>query len=100
MRRVTFLIYMHAETLVHGLKICVFRIRRTFENECKARFHTDSDASSDATIALMRKLEPYMSRLMTKPTMWLCAQRRLKSAWASVQSDQSLRCPHEESLGP
>ena len=37
---------------------------------------------------------------MTKPTMWLCAQRGLRSAWASAQSDQSLRCPHEESLGP
>ena len=33
-----------------------------------------------------------MSRNMTKPTMWLCAQRRLRSAWASTQSDQSLRC--------
>ena len=33
---------------------------------------------------------------MTKPTKWLCVQRRLRSA----QSDQSLRCPHEESLGP
>ena len=30
-----------------------------------------------------------MSRDMTKPTKWLCAQ-----------SDQSLRCPHEESSGP
>ena len=38
-----------------------------------------------------------MSRDMTKPTKWLCAQRRLRSAWASAQSDQSLRCPH---LGP
>ena len=28
------------------------------------------------------------------------AQRRLRSAWASAQSDQSLRCPHEESLCP
>ena len=37
---------------------------------------------------------------MTKPTKWLCAQRRLWSAWASAQSDQSLRCRHEESLGP
>ena len=37
---------------------------------------------------------------MTKPTKWLCAQWRLRSAWASAQSDQSLRCPHEESLGP
>ena len=30
----------------------------------------------------------------------LCAQRRLRSARASAQSDQSLRCPHEEPLGP
>ena len=26
---------------------------------------------------------------ITKPTKWLCAQRRLISAWASAQSDQS-----------
>ena len=37
---------------------------------------------------------------MTKPTMWLCAQQRLRSAWAFAQSDQSLHCPHEETLGP
>ena len=37
---------------------------------------------------------------MTKPTNWECAQRRLRSAWAFAQSDQSLRCPHEESFGP
>ena len=30
----------------------------------------------------------------------MCAQRRPKSAWASTQSDQSLRCVHEESFGP
>ena len=30
----------------------------------------------------------------------MCAQRRLRSAWASAQSDQNFRCPHEESLGP
>ena len=30
----------------------------------------------------------------------MCAQRWLRSAWASAQSEQSLRCPHEESLGP
>ena len=41
-----------------------------------------------------------MSRLVTKLTMWLCAQRRLRLAWAAAQSDQSLRCPHEETLGP
>ena len=26
----------------------------------------------------------------------MCAQRRLRSAWASTQSDQNLRCPHEK----
>ena len=41
-----------------------------------------------------------LSRDMTKPTKRVCAQRRLRSAWASGQSDQSLRRPHEESLGP
>ena len=30
----------------------------------------------------------------------LCAQQRLRSAWASAQSDQSLRCPPEGSFGP
>ena len=34
----------------------------------------------------------YMSRHMTKPTKWVCAQRRLRLAWASAHSDQSLRC--------
>ena len=29
-----------------------------------------------------------------------CAQRRHRSACASAQSDLSLRCPHEETLGP
>ena len=29
---------------------------------------------------------------MTKPIKWLCAQRRLRSAWASAQSDQSSLC--------
>ena len=33
-----------------------------------------------------------MSRDMTKPTKWVCAQRRLRSAWASAQSDQSSLC--------
>ena len=35
------------------------------------------------------KDDMHMSRLMTKPTMWLCAQRRLRSASAYAQSDQS-----------
>ena len=35
-----------------------------------------------------------------KTNKWVCAQRRLGSAWASAPSDQSLRCPHEECSGP
>ena len=30
-----------------------------------------------------------LSRLVTKPTMWLCAHRRLRSTWASAQIGQS-----------
>ena len=40
-----------------------------------------------------------MSCCMTKPTKRMCAQQRLRSAWASAQSYQSLHCPHEETLG-
>ena len=40
---------------------------------------------------------------MTKPTKWLCAQRRLRSAWASTQSDAqadlSLRWVHSHIVG-
>ena len=32
----------------------------------------------------------HSSRLMTKPTQWLCSQQRLRSVLASAQSDQSL----------
>ena len=41
-----------------------------------------------------------LSRDMTEPTKSVCAQQRLRSAWTSAQSDQCLRCPHEECLGP
>ena len=44
------------------------------------------------------KMKFYMSHDMTKPTKWLWAQGRLRSAWASAKSNQSLRCLHEESL--
>ena len=37
---------------------------------------------------------------MTKPTQRLCAQRRLRSAWASTQCDQSLRMRSMGSQGP
>ena len=36
----------------------------------------------------------HMSYDMTKLTKWVCAQGRLRSAWASAQSDQTFRCAH------
>ena len=33
------------------------------------------------------------ARRLTLPTKWVCTQRRLRSAWAFAQYDQSLRCP-------
>ena len=56
-------------------------------------FHSHLLSGAGCGIRLCR-----FSRDMTKPTKWLCTQRRLRSAWASAQSDQSLCCPHEESL--
>ena len=41
---------------------------------------------------LRRYISDHLSRLMAKPTKWLCAQRRLRSVWASAQSDQSSLC--------
>ena len=45
-----------------------------------------------STVLIWKVYNIILSRLMTKPTKWQCAQRRLRSAWASAQSDQSLRC--------
>ena len=55
-------------------------------------------------------LNPFCINVLLIRTIWasawqnqqngMCTQQRLKSAWASAQFDQSLRCPHEGSLGP
>ena len=40
----------------------------------------------------------HLSNIVTKKQQnGMCAQWRLRSAWASTQSDQSLRCLFEES---
>ena len=48
---------------------------------------------------------PRINHLNNKPPhdktiKMACAPSEDRSAWASAQSDQSLHCPHEESLGP
>ena len=47
---------------------------------------------SDVNMGMYDILHLYMSRNMKKPTKWVCTKRRIRSAWASAQSDQSLRC--------
>ena len=53
------------------------------------------------TTGMFQYFQHNLSRDMTKPVKWVCAQRRLRSAWAdrrfrsawaSAQCDQSLRC--------
>ena len=52
-------------------------------------------------ICIARKKERKKERKkQTNKQNGMCAQRRLRSAWAAGQSDQCFRCPHEESLGP
>ena len=42
-------------------------------------------------VSCTRAYNFYVSHDMTKPTKCVRAQRRLRSAWASIQSDQSIR---------
>ena len=51
-----------------------------------------NDSGANGKVGETTRIHLHMSRDMTKPTKWLCAQRRLRSAWASTQPDQSLRC--------
>ena len=60
-----------------------------------------SDDNSSSWAFGSAKLKQYMYEPAHDKTNknGMSAQRRLRSAWVSAQSDQSLRCPHEESLG-
>ena len=54
--------------------------------------------SDSVDLNLLQNRHSDMSRDMTKPTNWMCAQRKLRSAWASAQSDQSRHCALNEKL--
>ena len=41
---------------------------------------------------IIHPISQNLSCLLTKPTKWLCAQQRLRSAWASAESEQSSLC--------
>ena len=38
--------------------------------------------------ALSKIMDRHLSHDVTKPTKWVCAEQRLRSAWASAQSDR------------
>ena len=59
-----------------------------------------SEFLHDASCLDVVKTTWQLSRLVTKPTMWLCTQQRLRSAWASAQSDQSSLCAKWVAKGP
>ena len=61
---------------------CIFSSLKLLTKDFLIHVHV-----SHACVVCANKL----SRDMAKPTKWVCAQRRLRSAWASAQSDQSLR---------
>ena len=65
---------------------------------CSCRYNASDWDCSWAVIPFV--VLSQMSRFVTKPTKWLCAQRRLRSAWASALSDQSLLCAQWEAKDP
>ena len=59
----------------------------------------------ESSLSAWRSIGSLCEPLVTQRRFWsdwaeLCVQRRLGSAWASAQSDQSFCCPHGEALSP
>ena len=50
---------------------------------------------SGACVRILRVFMGHLSQRITNLQNGMCAKRRLRSAWASAQSDQRLRCPIE-----
>ena len=69
--------------------------------EYRILFPRSDEASADTDhVYHNRNKNNKMSRDVTKPAKWVCAQRRLKSAWASAKSYQILRCAQWVAKGP
>ena len=85
----------HKMEIARGMMEVMTNNPNGFQSEIKMKGQTIDAVENfkcHASIMSNDGSKPYMSRVMTKPTKWLCAQRRLKWAWESAQSDQSLRC--------
>ena len=68
--------------------------------EASNTYGTVTSSASPIALSVQCEFATILNRNRTEPTKRVCSQRRLRSAWASTQSDKSLHCPHEESLGP
>ena len=66
---------------MHTHKWCFIHKQRRYKRLMLCSEKVDADRTTN-----------YISHLMTKQTQRLCAQRRLRSAWASAQSGQSSQC--------
>ena len=87
-----------------GRKICVVwektKNRVVGNDETITLLPVGNSAPVGIEPGLCENARQQMSRLMTKQTKWVCAQRRLRSAWASAQSDQSSLCAQWVAKGP
>ena len=93
----------HEETLYPWLsKMCLvtilIRVRECVQADLNFRLVHMSDGSISDVAALMIYYQ-WVSAWQNQHNC-MCAQRRLRSARASAQSDQSLRSPLYKSLGP
>ena len=61
--------------------------RETVESVYCETWHSTDFQSSEIIISIANtvKIREQLSRNTTKPTKWLCAQRRLSSAWATAK---------------
>ena len=85
------------ETQIH-YKICVEVVKMYFSPLQHIFYLHDT-----VTYLLQNRQQcskPQWSRDITKPTKWHVRPAKTQISLGSAQSDQSLNCPHEESLGP
>ena len=61
---------------------------------------SNEEEQSKVVIVYCNALKEKWVTLLQNQQNDLCAQQRLRSTWASAQSDQHLHSPHEEILGP
>ena len=66
----------------------------TWSQTPKTVFSWHGSTGPKQTSISFNKVHYNMSHDITKPTMWVCAQQRVRAAWASAQSDLSLRWTH------